>query len=153
MTIVPVTDSSLPQPSREENNMLLHGKTAIVYGAGGAIGSAVARAFGAEGARVFATGRTLAPVEAVANEIVAARGSADPAQVDALDEEAVNRHAARVAEQTGGIDVSFNAVGVHAVQGTPLTEFALTDFALPITTWPSIQLLSDRQPHRRHERG
>jgi hypothetical protein len=37
-----------------------------IYGAGGAIGSTVARAFGAEGARVFLSGRTLAPVEAVA---------------------------------------------------------------------------------------
>jgi 3-oxoacyl-[acyl-carrier protein] reductase len=148
MTTIPVTDSRLPQPSREESKTLLHDKSAIVYGAGGAIGSAVARAFGAEGARVFTTGRTLAPVEAVAKEIVAAGGSADPAQVDALDEEAVNRHADRVAEQTGGIDVSFNAVGVHAVQGTPLTELALSDFTFPITTWPSTQLLTARAAAR-----
>jgi NAD(P)-dependent dehydrogenase (short-subunit alcohol dehydrogenase family) len=39
--------------------MLLQDKVAIIYGAGGAIGSAVARAFGAEGARVFLSGRTL----------------------------------------------------------------------------------------------
>ena len=128
--------------------MLLHGKTAIVYGAGGAIGSAVARAFGAEGAKVFLSGRTLGPVEAVAQEIVAAGGSAEAAQVDALDEDAVDRHADRVAEEAGGIDVSFNAIGIHAVQGTPLTELALSDFAFPITTWPSTQFLTARAAAR-----
>ena len=131
-----------------ENRALLQDKTAIVYGAGGAIGGAVARAFGAEGARVFLSGRTLGPVEAVAQEIVAAGGSAEAAQVDALDEEAVDRHADRIAEQAGGIDVSFNAIGIHATQGTPLTELALSDFAFPITTWPSTQLLTARAAAR-----
>ena len=36
--------------------MMLSGKVAVIYGAGGAIGGAVARAFAAEGARVFLTG-------------------------------------------------------------------------------------------------
>jgi 3-oxoacyl-[acyl-carrier protein] reductase len=133
---------------KQENRMLLQDKTAIVYGAGGAIGSAVAKAFGVEGAKVFLSGRTLNSVEAVAQEIVAAGGSAEAAQVDALDEEAVDRHADRVAEQAGGIDVSFNATGVHAVQGTPLTELALSDFAFPITTWPSTQFLTARAAAR-----
>ena len=128
--------------------MLLQDKTAVVHGAGGAIGSAVARAFAAEGARVYLSGRTLGPVEAVAREIAAAGGSADAAQVDALDEEAVDRHTDRVAEQAGGIDVCLNAVGIHAVQGTPLIDLALDDFAYPITTWPSTQLLTARAAAR-----
>lgn len=128
--------------------MLLQDKTAVIHGAGGAIGSAVARAFAAEGARVFLSGRTLGPVESVAREIAAAGGTADAAQVDALDEEAVDRHTDRVAEEAGGIDVCLNAVGIHAVQGTPLTDIALTDFAFPITTWPSTQLLTARAAAR-----
>jgi 3-oxoacyl-[acyl-carrier protein] reductase len=128
--------------------MLLQDKTAIIYGAGGAIGSAVARAFGAEGARVFLTGRNLAQVQAVAEEIAAAGGSAEATEVDALDEEAVDRHVDQVAEQAGGIDVSFNAVGVHAVQGTPPTELALRDFAYPISTWPATQFLTARAAAR-----
>ena len=52
--------------------MLLQDKVAVIYGAGGAVGGAVARAFGAEGARVFLRGRTLGPVQAVAREIVTA---------------------------------------------------------------------------------
>jgi NAD(P)-dependent dehydrogenase (short-subunit alcohol dehydrogenase family) len=128
--------------------MLLREKTAIIYGAGGAIGGAVARAFGAEGARVFLSGRSLGPVQAVAREIAAAGGSAEAAQVDALDEEAVDRYTDRVAEQAGGIDVCFNAIGVHAVQGTPLTELPLNDFAYPITTWTSTQFLTARAAAR-----
>jgi NAD(P)-dependent dehydrogenase (short-subunit alcohol dehydrogenase family) len=124
--------------------MLLRDKNAIVYGAGGAIGSTVARAFGAEGARVFLSGRRLGPVQEVAREIAAAGGSAEAAQVDALDEEAIDRYTGRVAEAAGGIDVCFNAVGVHAVQGTPLTDLPLGDFAYPITTWTSTQFLTAR---------
>jgi 3-oxoacyl-[acyl-carrier protein] reductase len=128
--------------------MLLQDKVAVVYGAGGAVGGAVARAFAAEGARVFLSGRTLGPVEAVAREIAAAGGSGEAAQVDALDEEAVDQYADQVAEQAGGIDVSLNAIGVHAVQGTPLTDLALDDFAFPITTWTSSQFLTARAAAR-----
>ena len=128
--------------------MLLQDKTAVIYGAGGAIGSAVARAFAAEGANVFLSGRTLGPVQAVAEEIAAAGGSAEAAQVDALDEAAVDRYTDQVAEQAGGIDASFNAIGVHPVQGTPLTELALSDFAYPISTWPATQFLTARAAAR-----
>jgi NAD(P)-dependent dehydrogenase (short-subunit alcohol dehydrogenase family) len=41
-----------------------------------------------------------------------------------------------------------NAIGIHAVQGTPLTELALDDFAYPITTWPSSQFLTARAAAR-----
>jgi 3-oxoacyl-[acyl-carrier protein] reductase len=128
--------------------MLLQDRIALVYGAGGAVGGAVARAFGAEGAKVFLSGRSLGPVQDVAREIAAAGGSAEAAQVDALDEEAVDRHTDHVAERAGGIDVSFNAVGFTAVQGTPLTELALGDFAFPISTWTTTQFLTARAAAR-----
>jgi NAD(P)-dependent dehydrogenase (short-subunit alcohol dehydrogenase family) len=48
--------------------MLLANKTAVVYGAGGTIGGAVAEAFAAEGARLYLAGRTLATVEAVSRQ-------------------------------------------------------------------------------------
>jgi NAD(P)-dependent dehydrogenase (short-subunit alcohol dehydrogenase family) len=72
--------------------MMLKDKVAVIYGAGGAIGSAVARAFAFEGANVFLTGRHLAPVDAVAKEVVSAGRSAEAAEVDVLDEQAVDRH-------------------------------------------------------------
>jgi len=49
--------------------MLLAGKNAVVYGAGGAVGSAVAWAFAREGAAVFLAGRRLAPLGVVAEAI------------------------------------------------------------------------------------
>ena len=53
----------------EEVGVLLDGKNAVIYGGGGSIGSAVARGFAHEGARVFLAGRTAASLEAVAEEI------------------------------------------------------------------------------------
>ena len=92
--------------------MMLQDKVAVIYGAGGAIGGAVARAFAAEGARLFLTGRHRAPVEVVAKDIVSAGGSAEAAEVDALDEQAVDRHLRSVIDMAGRVDISFNAIGI-----------------------------------------
>jgi len=51
---------------RKENAMLLQNKNAVIYGGGGVIGGAVARAFAREGAKVFLAGRTLAKLDKVA---------------------------------------------------------------------------------------
>jgi 3-oxoacyl-[acyl-carrier protein] reductase len=90
--------------------MLLKNKIAVVYGAGGSIGSAVAIAFAREGATVFLAGRTLAGLERVATEIADAGGKSHTAQVDARDEQAVDKYVNAVVEQAGCIDVSFNAI-------------------------------------------
>ena len=92
--------------------MMLEGKNALIYGAGGDIGSAVARAFAREGAKLFLSGRTLGPVKALASEIVGRGGVAEAAQVDALDEHAVERYVGSVAEKAGSIDISFCAISV-----------------------------------------
>src|SRR5258706_9825369 len=77
-------------PREEERNMLLENKVAVIYGAGGPIGGATARAFAREGARVFLAGRTLATLDTVANEIRTKGGSAFTIVVDATDEQAVD---------------------------------------------------------------
>ena len=112
--------------------MLLKDKVAVIYGAGGAVGGAVARAFASEGATVFLTGRKPAPVEAVAEEIVSAGGSAEAAAVDALDEQAVDEHLQSVIDRAGRVDISFNAVGIPdpEIVGVPLVELDLEQFAL-----------------------
>ena len=66
--------------------MLLDDKIAIIYGAGGEVGSAVAKEFASEGAVVHCVGRRRAAVDAVAAEIAAAGGSADTAELDAPPE-------------------------------------------------------------------
>src|ERR1700747_2384348 len=87
--------------ARGEAAVLLENKNAIVYGAAGAIGGAVARAFARDGARVFLAGRTLATLEEVAADIRAHDGMAEAAQVDAMDKAAVDAHADRVAAAAG----------------------------------------------------
>ncbi|MBT2323413.1 SDR family oxidoreductase [Variovorax paradoxus] len=115
--------------------MLLVDKIAVIHGAGGAIGGAVARAFAREGAKVFLAGRTLASLEAVAADIEAAGGRAEGAEVDALDAQAVDRHADAVAQKAGGIDIALNAIGVAHVQGTPFAALSLQDYEYPITVY------------------
>ena len=111
--------------------MLLASKTAIVYGAGGAIGSAVARAYAREGADVHLAGRTAATLEEVAQRIRHDGGSAHVAQVDVLDRAAVVQHADAIAAR-GGIDVCFNATSNDDVQGTPLLAMQFEDFLRPV---------------------
>lgn len=124
--------------------MLLENKNAIIYGAGGAIGGAVARAFARDGAAVFLAGRTIAPVRAAAEDISARGGTADAARVDALDEHAVEQHVAEVAREAGRIDILFNAMGMEDVQGTALLDISLDDFAHPVMTAAKTQFLTAR---------
>ena len=112
--------------------MQLEGKVAIVYGAGGPMGGAVARAFGTEGARLFLAGRTISKVRAIADEIESAGGRAHAAEVDVDDRDAVERHADKVTAAAGRIDISFNAAGTNAVQNTALVDMSLDDFMQPI---------------------
>ncbi|RRR96793.1 SDR family NAD(P)-dependent oxidoreductase [Glycomyces terrestris] len=130
--------------------MLLNDKNAVVYGAAGAVGSAVARAFAREGARVHLTGRRLGALEALAEDIRASGGEAEAAEVDALDERAVAEHLDAVAGRAGTIDVSFNAVGVpqHHMQGTPLTELRIEHFSTPIETYTRSHFLTGRAAAR-----
>jgi NAD(P)-dependent dehydrogenase (short-subunit alcohol dehydrogenase family) len=114
--------------------MLLENKVAVVYGGGGIIGGAVARAFASEGARVFIAGRTKDTLEAVAAEISHAGAVANLAIVDALDEAAVEGHFASVVGAAGAVDICFNAVSHGDVHGSPLVTMPLDDFIRPVTT-------------------
>ncbi|GAA2759709.1 SDR family NAD(P)-dependent oxidoreductase [Actinopolymorpha rutila] len=114
--------------------MLLENKTAIIYGAGGSIGSATATTFAREGARVFLAGRTRDSLERVAKEITAAGGQADVAVLDALDESAVDEHVRAVVAQAGGVDVSFNLVPGGDVQGIPLVDMTTADLLRAVNT-------------------
>ena len=113
--------------------MMLKNKVAVIYGAGGGIGGAVARAFAMEGAKVFLAGLHFASVQAVARDIVAAGGSAEAAEVDALDERAIDMHLQSVIDKAGRLDVSFNAITIPDAKllGVPLVELDAEMFDLP----------------------
>ena len=112
--------------------MLLDNKNAVIYGGAGSIGGAVARAFAREGARVFLAGRTVAKLEAVAEEIRSAGGAAETANVDALDEHAVDEYANAVAANAGSIDLSFNLITHPHTHGIALVDMTVDDFMAPV---------------------
>lgn len=129
--------------------MLLENKNAIIYGAGGAIGSGVSRTFAREGARVFLVGRTRDTLEKVATEITAAGGQAEVAVVDALDEDAVDQHVQGVISTAGSIDVSLNLITRGDVQGIPLADMTTADFVRAITTGITTNFITARAAARR----
>lgn len=128
--------------------MLLENKNAVIYGGGGSIGGAVARAFAREGARGFLAGRTRAKLEAVAGQIRSLGGAAETAEVDALDQNAVDQHADAVAAQAGGIDISFNVITHPHTHGIPLAEMAVDDFMAPVETAARTTFLTARAAAR-----
>jgi NAD(P)-dependent dehydrogenase (short-subunit alcohol dehydrogenase family) len=127
--------------------MLLENKVAVLYGGGGPIGGAVARAFAREGATVFIAGRTKARLDRVADEIRANGASAESAVVDALNEQAVEQFVDEVVKQAGNIDISFNLIGYGDVQ-KPLFEIVLEDFLQPIMNAMRAQFLTTRAAAR-----
>jgi len=87
----------------------LTGKTALVTGASGGIGGAIARALHGQGASVALSGTRVAPLEALAAELgerghVTPCNLADPAAVEALPKQA--------SEAMGGLDILVNNAGV-----------------------------------------
>jgi NAD(P)-dependent dehydrogenase (short-subunit alcohol dehydrogenase family) len=106
---------------------LLIGKNAVIYGAGGGIGAAVAHTFAREGANVFLVGRTAARLDAAAAALATEPGRAETAVLDALDEKAVDHHLADVVSRAGSVDVSFNLVSRGDVQGIPLLDMSADD--------------------------
>src|SRR5512134_1563340 len=127
--------------------MLLENKVGVIYGAGGAIGGAVARAFAREGARMFLAGRTQAKLDTVADEIRADGGAAATAVVDALDERTVDGYVDTVVEQAGSIDISFNLISYGDVQ-QPLSQISVENFLQPIATAMRTHFLTTRAAAR-----
>ena len=129
--------------------MLLQGKTAIVYGAGGAIGGAVAKAFAREGAKVFMTGIHAQPLKSIAGEIRAAGGQAEFAEGDAFNADWVEQHIQGIVSQEGHLDISMNVVSVDAPQGTPLIEMQLADVAPPVERYLTTHFITAGAAARR----
>lgn len=112
-------------------SFILDGRRAVVFGAGGSIGSAVARQFSADGAEVFLAGRTEDSLAAVTRQITGSGGRASYAVIDTLDDDAVDRYLGQITQRAGGIDVEFNATGPRVSEygtGTTATELPVKEF-------------------------
>ena len=112
--------------------MILQNKNAVIFGAGGSLGGAIARAFADAGANVFLSGKNRNSVQKVADNIRDAGGKVEVAEVDALDEHQVKSYLDSVVSKAGTVDITFNAIGFQDTQDIPLAEMELEDFIRPI---------------------
>ena len=130
---------------------LLHGKTAIIFGASGSIGAAIAREFAAAGARMFLAGRTKKDLEALGKQIAASGAEAYTALVDVLDETAVTEYVADVVEQAGTVDIVLDVTGPLATEyrnGTPAVELPADQFMVPISVMVRSRFITARAAAR-----
>lgn len=131
--------------------ILLQNKHAVIFGAGGAVGTAAAREFAAQGATVFLSGRTRNSVEQVAADIHREGGVAYAAEVDALDEQAVNHYLDGVVQEAGSIDILLNVMGPQPKDysnGTNTLELPLEQFLVPLTALVPSQFITARAAAR-----
>jgi 3-oxoacyl-[acyl-carrier protein] reductase len=109
-------------------NTGLRDRTALVLGAGGGLGGAIARGLAAEGARVAAIGRTLANVERTAQAINADGGTASAHALDLAELDAFPAVLEEVREQHGEVEILLNNSGGPPPSGT---------VGVPADTWLS----------------
>lgn len=122
--------------------MLLKNKTAVLYGAAGHIGRAVAHVFAREGAQIFLTGRDAAALKSMASDVQTGGGKAVVAEIDALDAKAVEQHLAGVVKTAGGVDISFNMISYKDVQGKELSAMSIDDYLRPVNIATRTQFIS-----------
>jgi NAD(P)-dependent dehydrogenase (short-subunit alcohol dehydrogenase family) len=130
---------------------ILRGKHAVIFGAGGSIGAAVAREFAAEGAEVFLAGRTKSNVEEVRKQVTDAGGIAQGAAIDVLDDGAVNEYIDSVVKQTGKIDILLDAAGPLAKEygNTKLAvDLPVKEFMVPLETMVRSRFITARAAAR-----
>ena len=133
------------------SNPILKGKHAVVFGAGGSIGSAVAKEFAVEGAEVFLSGRTKSSVEALAKQIAANGGTAHAAAIDTLDDAVVNQYVDGIVKQAGKVDVILDFAGPLAKEygnGKLAVDLPVEEFIVPLVTMVRSRFITARAAAR-----
>src|SRR6266851_245737 len=133
------------------SSQILAGKYAVIFGAGGSIGAAVAKEFAAEGAQVFLVGRTKPNLEDVAKQINASGGAAQAAVLDTLDDAAVNRYIDGIVAQTGKIDIVLDVTGPLAKEygnGKTAVDLPVEEFMVPLSTMVRSRFITARAAAR-----
>jgi 3-oxoacyl-[acyl-carrier protein] reductase len=134
-----------------DSSQILEGKRAVVFGAGGSVGAAVAKEFAAEGAEVFLAGRTKAPLDELAKQIKETGGTAHAAVVDALDMAAVDRYVDDIEQNSGKIDIEFTAVGPRVTEfgnGKLAVDLTIDEFMVPVNSMLKAQFIAARSVAR-----
>jgi 3-oxoacyl-[acyl-carrier protein] reductase len=92
--------------------MRLKGKVALVTGAGGGLGTAIAKRFGEEGAAVLCTDRDLPKAEATAAAVTTSGGKAHAFRADVAEARDCAAQVAETVKRFGGIDILVNNAGI-----------------------------------------
>ncbi len=95
----------------------LEGKTILITGAAGGIGSAIGQGLANAGAEVALCGRTLSKCQVLADQINADGGRASAHQLDVADQTSIRRCVAEVVAMYDKIDVLFNVAGINKREG------------------------------------
>jgi 3-oxoacyl-[acyl-carrier protein] reductase len=146
-----MTSQSSFASSSVNGSSILKGKYAVVFGAGGSIGAAVAKEFAAEGAEVFLSGRTKSKVEQVASQIVAAGGRSHAAAIDTLDDSAVNQYIDGIVRQAGKIDIVIDLTGPAAKEygnGKTAVDLPVEEFMVPLQSMMKSRFITARSAAR-----
>jgi len=125
----------------------LQDKKAVIFGAAGSIGMAVAKEFASEGAEVFLAGRTRSNVEAVAQQVLGAGGKAHAAVVDTQNDAEVTSYLASVAKQAGSLDVVIDVAGPLAGEygnGKNAVGLPVDEFMVPLETMVRSRFITAR---------
>lgn len=96
----------------------LHGRTILITGGSGVLGSVMANGLAQAGARVAVLGRREEPVRAVAATIRAAGGEAIGVAADVLDRTALERANETITATLGSVDILINGAGGNQPQAT-----------------------------------
>jgi 3-oxoacyl-[acyl-carrier protein] reductase len=125
----------------------LKNKVAVVFAASGEIAGAVSRSFAQHGAKVYVSGRNLAAVKALTDEIKGNGGWAEAAKVDALNETEVDNYLQKIVKDNGKLDVIFNGIGMSysdAGAGAPTVVVPFELFLHPFQTICGSQFLTSK---------
>jgi NAD(P)-dependent dehydrogenase (short-subunit alcohol dehydrogenase family) len=125
----------------------LSGKCAVIFGASGSIGAAVAKEIAAEGAEVFLSGRTESAVAEVANQIKMNGGTAHATSLDTTVEASVNSYIDAIVDEAHKIDILLDVSGplaAHYGNGKRSVELSVEEFMLPLTTMVRSRFITSR---------
>ena len=115
--------------------MRLTGKTALVTGAGGGLGGAIAKRFAVEGASMLCTDRDLPRAEATAAAIAEADGTASAFRADIAEAGDCEAQVAETVQRYGRIDIAVNNAGVGLHRLALETSLDDWEWVLSVNLW------------------